>query len=199
LEQKWQGLPVAAQDPKSAAGERWRALIDLLKKELSAQDMRDFALSCESMPVSPNDRSDFTNRLLAAVALLAAESDDRDCLVSLLSRRCPARIGWADVESVVAATPRKTPDPILILRDAYEKSDVPEVRHEIASAVRRAFFGSGIKYSPGARSEQDDRSFVLAAMEWYMANKARLAINPQYGSNKIGHSYEDHPLFVLKP
>jgi uncharacterized protein (TIGR03067 family) len=80
-------------------------------------------------------------------------------------------------------------DPILILGEAYSRCTIPEVRHDIAAAVRRGFRGLGIH-------GKDDAEFIANAMKWYEQEKEHLVVNDGFRSVEYSipvEYYERHP------
>jgi hypothetical protein len=176
---------------------------DLLRKRLSHEDVRHLAASSGSLPVHCRDWSNFDRAVIEFIIHAFVYSRDRESLVSLLSTRFPIRMGNWSIEFYLAMQD-KLENPILILGEAYFKSRVPEVRHDIAAAVRRAFGGIGI---PG----KDDSDFVTNAMQWYNKEKHRVVVDTGYNDEYLplepeeGYrgQYEEvwrqkHPLFMTK-
>jgi hypothetical protein len=86
--------------------------------------------------------------------------------------------GYEDIEFYLALRGNKLKDPILVLGEAFSRCEVPEVRHDIAGAVRRAFIGQGIL-------GEDDAEFVKNAMQWYEKEKSHVTVNPMYWQNTM--------------
>ena len=160
---------------------------ELLKERLSRQDLYDLAASCDMLPVRCSDRWGFSTDVLTFMVETFADLGDRDALVGLLSRRfvptlyetesiefyLAVRIPWSD-----AIRGNRLKDPMLILGEAYSRCETPEVRAEIADAVRRGFWGTEVH-------GDDDAEFVANAMQWYMEEKDYLAVNYRYWGNEI--------------
>jgi len=110
--------------------------------------------------------------------------------VKLLSTRCQSEIGISnDIEYYLADCGKKLKDPILVLGEAFSKCKVPEVRHDIAGAVRRGFAGHGIR-------GKDDAEYVANAMQWYEKEKDHLIVNVEYWHNSVwvpGGMYDEMP------
>ena len=169
-----------------------RCFSAVLKKQLSHQDMGVLAATCGTLAVDEDHRSNFERSVIEAMLDAFATSGDRRNLVTLLSTRCPSHCGFWDVEDcLVRIGEKKLEHPVLILGEAYSRCQVPEVRKVIASAVRRALKGFGIRGN-------DDAEFVQRAMAWYEQEKAQLAFNPEYSFNQSmpgDHLYWKRPLF----
>jgi uncharacterized protein (TIGR03067 family) len=180
VKKEWTSLRDAYQKaPAKISGAKkdtYRELVrmqgDLLRRRLSNDDVRHLAATCGSLPVHWRDWSDFDKAIIQFMVEAFVYSRDNESLVTLLSTRFPLRIGNWPVEFYLAQQGRLN-DPILILGKAYSKSRVPEVRHDIAAAVRRAFGGLGI-------TGKDDADFVTNAMQWYDKNKQHLAVDIGY-------------------
>ena len=86
---------------------------------------------------------------------------------------------------------KEVDDPILILGDAYAKCRVPEVRHDIATAVRQAFRAVGIR-------DKKDSVLVTKAMQWYREHKKDLVPNCDDDDNALNDEYTRVPLFKRK-
>ena len=122
------------------------------------------AASCDKLPARV-EKWGFTRDVLAFLGTSLADCGDRERLVALLSKRCPNRIHWPEnVEFYLAVRAKRLRDPILILGEAYSKSQVPETRHALAAAVRRGFVDLGIR-------GKDDAEYVKNAMQWYVAEE----------------------------
>ena len=158
---------------------------DLFGTRLSQRDLRHLAVSCDSLPPSNSDRSQFANSLLAFMVHAFIRQGDRSALVQLLSVRCPSRVGFRTTIEASLAGAETLQDPILILGEAYSKSTVPEVRHDLAAAVRRGFTDLGIR-------GDDDTDFVASAMKWYKAERVCLIPNETYSRNDWEVSVEDY-------
>lgn len=140
----------------------------------------------------PDDR--FANDILAFMIKAFVQAGDRKSLVELLSKRCPSRINLAEtIEYYLAYQGWRIEDRMHIFAEAYERSQVPETRHALVTAVRRSFAGLGI-------CGVDDAEFLGHAMRWYEREKSRLVVNRDYFLNEIAEggipaytSYEDDP------
>jgi len=199
IEKEWKSLDTArgphregdrAMDKISKIME---ARANVLRKRLSAEDMCQLAAMCGTLPLNAPKESAFIYAVVAHMIDVFVDLGDRVNLVRLLSTHFVQRIGlqWYIEECLVGGKLLK--DPILILGEAYTKCEVPEVRDEIAAAVRRAFAGSGIV-------GKDDADFVNNSMRWYEQNKDQLMVNPYYAikSSSIDPAVAKYPLFVKK-
>jgi hypothetical protein len=140
---------------QQAYGEEIIMLADALRGNLSENELREVAASCTTMPLKGGG---YHNTFLQALVVALADCGYRESLVTLLSNRFPERMFIdEDVEYFIVICGGKFKDPISILGEAYCKCRVPEVRYDIAAAVRRAFIGSGIR-------GKDDADFVENAM-----------------------------------
>jgi hypothetical protein len=154
-------------------------LLRILESNLSYDDLRTLTAMCETLPVRAKDRNDFTNAVLAYMEKTFILSGDRDNLVKLLSTRCQLEVVlYVDIEFYLVLHGKKLKDPILVLGEAFSKSKVPEVRHDIAGAVRRGFAGHGIR-------GKDDAEYVANAMQWYEKEKNHLIVNEVYSRNAM--------------
>lgn len=165
----------------------YEMLDNILEKHLSKADLRQLAETCGELPAHAWKRSEFANAVLEYMTMRFIRSGDRENLLKLLSTRFPDQIGFqTPIECGIVSWGKKLKDPILLLGEAYSKSEEPEVRHHLAIIVRRAFIGSGIK-------GQDDTEFVKNAMQWYEKNKEYLTVNLRYGHPMNTLSYDDFP------
>jgi hypothetical protein len=165
-----------------------------LKENLSAEDMRQLVASSAALSSDPKKRGVFANEVLCWMIGFFLDSGDRDQLIKLLSTRFEQRLGLSyDIELALVGRGKRLKDPILILGEAYARCKDPDVRAEIAAAVRRAFTGSEIR-------GKDDAEFVMNSMQWYKKNRERLVVNPAYIANavSIDGDYGTNPLFTLK-
>ncbi|MCD4727322.1 MAG: hypothetical protein K8R46_06660 [Pirellulales bacterium] len=160
-------------------------LSDVLKQNVSDQDIHRLADMCEELPVLGKDRSEFVNRVLEYMARHFLRNHDRDGLLKLLTTRFPDQFGPSmddPIEYHLVDWGEKK-DGILLLGEAYAKCKDPQARHHLAIVVRRAFIGSGIK-------GKDDDEFVKNAMQWYEKEKDHLIVNIRY---RPGVSYDMFP------
>lgn len=182
LQTQWQALQagfckLAERMPgrgKDLYCQRGLAVDRLFRKTLSDEDLQQLARSCQAMPEEPftRDLTEFMARTLIALG-------NRESVVSLLSVRCPGEVGaYEHIEFCLAGRGNRLKDPILVLGEAYSKSRVPENRHQLAAAVRRAFGGLQI---PG----RNDAEFVQNAMQWYQKEKDHLEVNMEYLGNAM--------------
>jgi hypothetical protein len=179
VKKEWDSQARITTQDKSKYDELQKKLTRILESSLSDDDLRHLAATCGTLAVRAKNRNEFTNAVLAFMERTFIDSGDRDNLVKLLSTRCQLRI-WAydDIEFYLAIEGRKLTDPILVLGEAFTKCQVPEVRHDIAGAVRRGFVGLGIR-------GKDDGEFVSNAMQWYEKEKDHLTVNGDYWKNTM--------------
>jgi hypothetical protein len=181
---------------KDNLGERNEMLDAVLNRALSKEDLRSLAATCDSVPLRVRDQSAFQWQALEYMVRAFVKSGDRDGLVSLLSRRFPngTILPREPIEFYLAYWGRKTlKDPILVLGEAYAQCRVPEVRRQIAFAVRASFAGSGIR-------GKDDAELVSNAMKWYEKEKEHLTVSELHMSLGLDPPHdEDDPNFRLPP
>jgi hypothetical protein len=172
-----------------------RMLRRIIESNLSYDALRNLTATCDTLPVLAKDRSEFTNEVLAYMERTFIDSGDRENLVKLLSTRCQLEVGYQiEIEYWLACYGEKLKDPILVLGEAFSKCKVPEVRHELARAVRRGFSGHGI-------GGKDDAEYVANAMQWYEKEKNRLIVNGEYWRNAThlpAEFYDEHPELFSK-
>jgi hypothetical protein len=195
IDRELTGMGFAKVDAKDREGDEQNALRRILEKSFSRGELHQLGASFATLPVDPKNWGDFEKKLVWATIDSCLKSGDRDGLVLILSLRCPRRICCLDIENFLAVCRRTFRDPITVLGEAYDKCKIPETRHAIADAARRAFTGSGI-------DGKDDQQFIQNAMRWYDANKSRLEPNWHYGERSTTHNgedYETNPLFVRSP
>ena len=89
----------------------------------------------------------FTDAVLAHIVRVFVASGDRNALVKLLSTRFPPRLGYGDaIEWYLVIFGKKLKrEPIMVLGEAYSKCQIPDMHHDIASALRRAFTDLGVR------------------------------------------------------
>jgi hypothetical protein len=164
-------------------------LMDLLKRNLSHEDLRHLAAACRDVPVKEKDQTDFTRAVIELMVEVFVVSGDRDGLLTLLSARCPDHIGYRELtEYYLAAHGQKLTDPILILGEAFSACSVPEVRRHLAIIVHRGFQHSPVE-------GKDDAEFVCNAMRWYEESKGHLRVNKEYVPVEMLPIYDDDHLF----
>jgi hypothetical protein len=199
IEKEWQSLQddakkMSPHERGDRYGPKSDKLYDMLDstiaKQLSDDDMRHLVDSCGSIPVRIKDRTAFTDAVLTNIVRASVVSGNRERLVKLLSMRFPPRVGAVEtIEFSLALRGKKLKDPIMILGEAYEKCQIPSVRHDIAAAVRRSFTDLGVR-------GKDDADFVKHAMDWYQKEKDNLVPNAGYSGNDDSfplESYENDP------
>jgi hypothetical protein len=169
-----------AYDPKGPLEQKLDALLRILKQRFSREEMRELAVSFDTLPGDPQRWGEFERCLVRTTTDFFLESGDRKGLVLVLSVRFPPEIARKCTEYYVMLFAKKFPRPITALGEAYAASKVPGTRREIAAALRRAFTASGIR-------ADDDAEFVRQAMAWYEANKAHLALNRHYRERSVTH------------
>lgn len=176
-----------------------KELSQALEERFTQNQLRELAASCVTMPTSVVDRTPFAEFLLVTLMFAFLKSADRDGLVTLLSTRCPHLVrcigGPLHVEYCLVTAGNRLQHPILVLGEAYAKCRVPEVRQELAAAVRRGFIGLGVQ-------GKDDAELVRNAMKWYVEKKDRVKVNSFYSWNSAHFPphdcYERNPLFRSK-
>jgi uncharacterized protein (TIGR03067 family) len=164
---------------------------NLLGRRLSDKELRQLVAACDTLPADI-ENAGFVRDALAFMVKSFADSEDRESLVTLLSRRCPCHVDErGTIECVLAFDAKRLKDPILILGEAYAKCQVSETRRALAAAVRRGFAGLGIR-------GKDDADFVKNAMQWYEKEKDGLVVNGYYGANDAD-AFRTHPEFYDNP
>jgi hypothetical protein len=178
VQKEWDSAPIKTQD-KSEYDELRKKRHRILESNLSHDALLNLTATCETLPVRAKDWNAFTNEVLAYMERTFINSGDRDNLVKLLSTRCQLDLGWdEEIEFCLALHGKKLKDPILVLGEAFSKCKIPEVRHDIAGAVRRGFAGHGIR-------GKDDAEYVANAMQWYEKEKEYLVVNQMYWKNAM--------------
>jgi hypothetical protein len=174
IKKQWDALEQTRTQSVHVYEDLQKAMDSLLARQLSDEDVRQLVASCERLRVREKERSDFENAVLKFIVRVLAESGDRECLVKLLSTRCPNHIYLHEsIEFYLPFRGYKLKDPILVLGEAYAECQVPEVRHDLAVVVRRGFTNLGIR-------GKDDADFVSNAMQWYEKEKEHLVLNDRY-------------------
>jgi hypothetical protein len=169
-------------------------LDDIITKQLTKEDLRRLAATCDELPVRVRDRSEFAEAVLGYMVKAFVDSGDRKTLVKVLSTRFPPRVDeeiHRTTETYLLAFGAKLKAPIMVLGEAYSECRDPVVRHDIAAAVRRGFADLGIH-------GEDDAEFVKNAMQWYEKEKHHLVFNHFYSRNDEVfplEDYEKHPEF----
>lgn len=161
-------------------------LDDILKNNLSMEDLRHLAATCGTLPVREKDQSAFIRLVLGFMVRAFTEEQDRDNLLKVLSTRCPDGIYlYEPIEFYLAYRAKD----ISILGEAYSKCQIPEVRRHIALAIRRGFTSMGVR-------GKDDAEFVSKAMQLYENRKGELIVNPAYRVDAVLPLYdEEDPLW----
>jgi hypothetical protein len=189
---------IPAKDGKTRYVRVLEMIEHLLRAHLSKNDLLQLVATCETLPVRERDRSQFACDVLAHIVTALAELEDRETLVELLSKRCPSHVGLdVTIEFYLADCANRVKDPIFILGEAYTASKVPEVRHDLAAAVRRGFADLGIR-------AKEDPDFVAKAMLWYTRERDHLIVNRRYRENEARGlltvlGYERHPEWYENP
>ena len=179
VQKEWDSIARIETQDKSVYDALQKKQLRILESNLSYDALLNLTATCETLPVRAKDRNHFTNEVLAYMEWTFIDSGDRDNLVKLLSTRCQLHIaGYEDIEFCLALRGKKLKDPILVLGEAFSKCKVPEVRHDLAGAVRRGFAGHGIR-------GKDDAEYVANAMQWYENEKNHLIVNGEYWHNAL--------------
>jgi hypothetical protein len=193
IKKEWQALHDSFGDKwtKDNYGEHTSNLQGIFKKRLSPQDM---AVLAATVPAAHESTwSEFDRSAIESLFETFVLSGDRENLVTLLASRCASEYSFERVEAyLIRHGKQKLNDPILVLGEAYSRSEDLQVRKTIAEAARRSFKGLGVRGN-------DDAEFVDRAMRWYEKHRDQLIVNPEYGSIII--SMNDHfkqPLFQWK-
>ena len=126
---------------RDRAEQEQNALLDILNKGFSRDELHHLAASFATLPVDPERWGDFERKLIWATIDSFLESGDRIGLVLVLSLRCPRRICWHDIEYYLALFRKKFKEPITALGEAYAKCKIPETRQAIADAARTHVHG----------------------------------------------------------
>ena len=119
------------------------------------------------------------------------DAGDRDSLVALFSNRMLSHYHFSEIEFLLVVDGKHINDPVLILFDAYERSQIAGTRSNLAQAIRRS--------SKAQASAETMTRTSFARREWYMQNKTNLALNIRYGGHgSFDDDYINNPLFVSR-
>jgi len=157
IDQKLAAMGFSEVDARDRAELEQRALVAILRQELSRDELHELATSFATLPVHPDHSDEFQSKLVLATINRLLESGDRSGLGLVLSLRCPTWVGPVEIERYLTLFSEKFRDPITVLGEAHAKSKIPEARNAIAAACRRAFTASGVQ-------GKDDQEFVRNAM-----------------------------------
>jgi hypothetical protein len=192
VQKEWESVRQQHQNTytKAEYADRCARLTTVIANNLSDEDMKRLAATCDSLLIRYQDRSEFANNVLDYMIMSFLSTRDRDSLVTVLSKRYQPRMALDNIELILVSSGTRIKDPILVLSDAYVKCKTPEGRRSLASAVRRAFAGHKIE-------GKDDTEFVNNAMQWYEKEKDHLKVN-YYGYATATQplppeQYEEHP------
>jgi hypothetical protein len=208
IKREWQSSRTNGSRTKDEYGELVTVLDAILAKDISYRNVRHLAATCGTLAKTERERSAFENAVLEHMVRVLVDAADRENLLKLLSIRCPNHVyDYETIEHYLAFRGQRLKDAILILGEAYQKCESPEVRHVIAVAVRRGFTDPDIH-------GQDESEFVVNAMRWYQKNQRELVFNERYGGQSLAFptdgflpddAFEDHhepfhwqPLYVNK-
>ena len=193
---EWESLYKPGAADQDEYGKLLESLDAVLEKHLSRRDVRQLAASCGTLAKTEKECSNFENAVLAYSVRVLVKSGDREDLVKTLSTRCPHLINMYEaIEFHLALRGKNLKDPLLVLGEAYSRCRIPEVRHDLAAAVRRGFTDLGVR-------GKDDADFIKKAMQWYEREKEHLVVNGQYSLNEMNYPfelYDKHPEAYEKP
>jgi hypothetical protein len=154
-----------------------------LLKRFPREELRTLARSFNSTPPCAKDWTDFQSQLFWSMLEGFMHSGDREGAVLLLSTRCSPSFFGADrieddllAEDMGEGMQYKVKERDLLLFEAFSRCRTPEVRAEIAAAIRRGFTGLGV-------GGEDDADFVANALKWYNRNHTRFKHNERYQRN----------------
>ena len=177
IESEWQrrvanSEQVNRADSKSVLGAKIRVLMSILNERFAdSASRRNFG-----RVVAQTKGSEFVLSALNAMLEIAAYEGDRAALVELLSQQCSRMVFYTDIEFFIAfQTKPQIADGFLILCDAFDASQSPAAKKEIAAALRRALAGLNVK-------SEDDRKMVQLSRRWYLDHKNDYAVDPYYES-----------------
>lgn len=112
--------------------------------------------------------------VLQDTVYLLKDCQERELLVWLLSRNCPNRMFRSNIEcALIIIREDKIPDGVLVLCDAYEKSQDRSAKEEIYNALERAFRSFRLP-SNGADE------YVQEVRKWYLKNRDAYEPNNEY-------------------
>ena len=123
------------------------------------------ALSSDNLPGS-------ANVLREGLIVTLLSTGKQSALAELLSQRCPRYILVTDIELSIVLN-RQSPKELLILCDAYSLSTKPEVKREIAAALRRAL-------GPLRLETADDDLMIEMTRQWYRHDRKLYDVDTSY-------------------
>ena len=137
---------------------------EFLALRLSVRDIQGLSDSRDVVPLTADRRCPFENAVLNYAIHVLVRTGDRNRLVGLLSTHCLDDVDGEPIEACLTRHCGTLADPILIFGEAFGKAAAPEVRANLAAAVRRGFADLGIE-------GENEAEFVENAMEWYRKEK----------------------------
>jgi hypothetical protein len=195
LQEEWSKMKAPPDyPPPSACGFRNMQFISLLEKRVPKENIPDLIKSMTTIPIEPGARTETQKMLVNALESLLIDRADRENLVELFAIQFTDHIFALTAETALVVSPSKLrdKDPILVLGDAYARSQNATIRTRIAVAVRRSFDGLGVK-------GKDDQEYVRNAMQWYRDNKHRLVVNVWHDAREEIQDWAESPLFIVSP
>jgi len=184
-----QAVDRLSPNDKGAPEKKVDILTSLLRDRVSTAE-RDREFGRLLATCGGGSMSSFDGTLAQSFVDILLEERDRDRLATLLAHCCPGYVGMSPIEFYLANYGQRfMADPILVLIDAYERSEDAQSKETICAALRRGF--------RRLRGHQEsDPEFIRRCKQWYVENRSRVRLNPDYGLNRDWPTGEE--LFVLE-
>jgi hypothetical protein len=185
-------------DPKSDRRDVWatKAIIDVLDKEFTDQEVREVIGSLETMEEKITGLQEV---LIEALLCTSLHRGDGSAAISLLAIRGPeySMTMRTDIEYLVVTQAVGIEDPYLLFFEAYAKARTPRVKTALAAAVRRSVAKLDLA------KIDDDGELMDAAKKWYVTNRKHLEVDMRYAvfgrmASWPGAEYSG-PLFIPNP
>jgi hypothetical protein len=171
LRQAWMAEATNHLQSMAFADERLRILRRLLRSTPKNIVQSEYNRLCSnSLAVSRARALDYDRALLECFVSVAVEERNGEKLTCLLTMNCPYAIGFQPTEFYMATAWKEG---ILILFESFSNSHSQEARQAVMQALRRAFNTQHAEF-------KDDAEFVARAKRWFLQNRGRLKVNPDY-------------------
>lgn len=155
---------------------QFEAKVNELTRLIKAHIVSDVDYQAALTDAVLGERDDgFAHAVLQNLIHVLAERNSRSELIRLISRRCPKRLGLALglEDCLVVIHKDNLEDGLLVLCEAYDKSEDPEVRRTIANVVRRGFGNLRI-------GSDVDSELMSDVKKWYLENRDAYVPNQRY-------------------
>jgi hypothetical protein len=176
LKDVWQKETAEVPKTKEFAGAGTTILMNKLKiTEQSVIDSETERILTSEILLVDFHQNAFDSTLLNVLIFNELEANNKEKLLTIISRRCPTKLGNTAIELYFAI---KSINNINLFFEAYKQAKTPDAKYWTLFTLRRIFRKQRKQFP------DNDEKFIEESQKWFGNNKKNLTYDPYY---RIGY------------